>query len=173
MQVLRRLLDPIDWLTVGAASSALLAWALWRRGVGCAKRIAVGLIGTYLSLLMLGRLFDHVDPVGGETLRRLGRSYYPSGHAAAISAIALAAVTLAPRRARPLAAVLAGVVVLVVGIALVVIHAHYPSDVLGGSLLALLWGAGASSNCRAAESPGHPATSARPDARRASSRGRG
>jgi len=148
VSALHRLLYPITWLTIGTASLTLVLWALRRHGVGCARRIAVGIIGTYGSLVVLGALFYHVDPLGGETFRRLGRSSYPSGHAAAVAAVALAAVALAPRRARPLAAVVACVVVATVGVALVVIHAHYPSDVLGGWLLSLMWGAGAASSCR-------------------------
>lgn len=145
---LHRLLYPITWLTIGAASLALVLWALRRHGVACASRIGVGLTGTYLSLLVFGALFDNVDPVGGETLRRLGRSSYPSGHAAMVAAVALAAVAIAPRRARRPAAAVACGIVATVGVALVVVHAHYPSDVLGGWLLSLLWGAGAACSCR-------------------------
>jgi len=143
---LQRLLDPIDWLTIGAASVALLLWTLRRHGARCASRMSVAMIGTYVSLLGLGLLFDRIDPLGGEALRRLGPSSYPSGHAAVVAAVALAAVAVAPRPARPLAGALAAIVVATVGVALVVIHAHYPSDVLGGWLLALLWAVGPSSS---------------------------
>ena len=46
---------------------------------------------------------------------------------------------VAPRRARPVVAVLAGAFALAVGAALLIRAWHMPSDVLGGYLLALLW----------------------------------
>lgn len=142
VRALHDLLDPITWLTMGAASVLIVVWAYRRRGAGGAIRFAGAMTGAYVSLIVFEVLLQRVDPVGGETLRRLGEGSYPSGHATAVAVLALTAVTLAPRRARPLAAVAAGGFVVLVGVALVVIHAHYPSDVLGGWLLAFVWCAG-------------------------------
>jgi undecaprenyl-diphosphatase len=135
---LHGVLEPINIATIGLAALALIVWARRSRGDRCALRVAVALGATFAALITFGVLFDHVDPFGGETLRRLGRSSYPSGHACAVTALALVAVGLAPRRRRTRAAVCAGFVVVLVSIALVIIHAHYPSDVLGGWMLAIL-----------------------------------
>src|SRR5436305_1179742 len=53
--------------------------------------------------------------------------------------LALAAVLVAPAAWRPLVAAVAGAGVLVVSLALLVLNWHWPSDVVGGQLLATTW----------------------------------
>lgn len=69
-----------------------------------------------------------------------GPRAFPSGHAGGVTAIALVVVVLAYRRwGWPLAAVvtpLAAVLVLLVGAALLRLDRHFPTDVLGGGVLA-------------------------------------
>src|SRR5438270_928921 len=76
---------------------------------------------------------------------------WPSGHSTAALALALCAVLVAPRRARPLVAVAGGAFALAVGCALLIRAWHMPSDVLGGYLVAVLWMALALAGLRAAE----------------------
>lgn len=147
-----QLLDAINWLTVGASGLAIALWALLRHRARCACWIVVGLAGTYASAVVLSLALEHTDPLGGEP-RGLGAGFYPSGHAAAVAALALAAVAVAPRAWRPIVAVFTGVAVATVGVVIVVIHSHYPSDVVGGWLLAVAWMAPAMSRCRAASRP--------------------
>jgi membrane-associated phospholipid phosphatase len=64
---------------------------------------------------------------------------FPSGHATAAASIAVALVLVVPPRLRPLAAAAGGAFVAAVGIAVVVIQWHYPSDVLGGLLVVSSW----------------------------------
>ena len=144
-----QLLDAIDWLTVGVSGLAIALWALLRHGARCACWIVVGLAGTYASPVVLSLALEHADPLGGEP-RGLGAGFYPSGHAAAVAALALAAVAVAPRGWRPIVAVFGAAAVAIVGVVIVVVHSHYPSDVVGGWLLAVAWMAAAMSRCRAA-----------------------
>jgi membrane-associated phospholipid phosphatase len=61
---------------------------------------------------------------------------FPSGHATTAMAIALAAVLVAPRRWRPAVSLAAVGYPLAVGVSVVIMGMHYPSDVLGGFLVA-------------------------------------
>ncbi|HEU0023623.1 MAG TPA: phosphatase PAP2 family protein [Thermoleophilaceae bacterium] len=70
----------------------------------------------------------HVDPAA-----------FPSGHATAAMSIALAGILVAPPRARPFAAVLGTAFALSMGFCIVSLGWHFPSDVVGGFLLATVW----------------------------------
>src|SRR5919108_2058751 len=64
---------------------------------------------------------------------------FPSGHSTAAMTLAACAVLAAPRAARPMAACLGACLALAVGYSVVTIGWHYPSDVVGGFLLATIW----------------------------------
>jgi membrane-associated phospholipid phosphatase len=66
-------------------------------------------------------------------------SSWPSGHSTAAMTLALCAVLVAPPALRGAAAVLGGAFAVGVGYAVLVLGWHYPSDVLGGFLVAGLW----------------------------------
>jgi membrane-associated phospholipid phosphatase len=66
-------------------------------------------------------------------------SSWPSGHSTAAMTLALCAVLVAPPALRAAAAVLGGAFAVGVGYAVLVLGWHYPSDVLGGFLVAGLW----------------------------------
>jgi membrane-associated phospholipid phosphatase len=66
-------------------------------------------------------------------------SSWPSGHATAAMTLALCAVLVAPPALRAAAAMLGGAFAVGVGYAVLVLGWHYPSDVLGGFLVAGLW----------------------------------
>jgi len=140
---------PISWrLTefgdppqVAAITLALAALALVRGR----PRVAVTVIGlvaaTSISSQILKALLAHPRfppifdyPVGPAAL--------PSGHATAAMSLALAGVLAAPRRARPFAAVVGSLLALAVGAAVVGVGWHFPSDVIGGYLLATGWALG-------------------------------
>ncbi|WP_051471906.1 phosphatase PAP2 family protein [Patulibacter minatonensis] len=69
----------------------------------------------------------------------IGDAAWPSGHSTAAMTVALLAVLVAPRRMRPTVAVLGALCALGVGIAMVAVGAHYPTDIFGGYLCAALW----------------------------------
>jgi membrane-associated phospholipid phosphatase len=64
---------------------------------------------------------------------------WPSGHATAAMALALCAVLAAPARLRPLVAVLGAAFAAVVSYSFLTLGWHYPSDVFGGFLVAIVW----------------------------------
>lgn len=77
---------------------------------------------------------------------------WPSGHATAAMSLALASVIAAPARWRPFVAALGAVFALAVCYSFLTLGWHYPSDVLGGFLVATTWSLLAIAGLRAAES---------------------
>lgn len=65
---------------------------------------------------------------------------FPSGHATAAASISVALVLAAPPRLRPPAIALGVGFTAAVSVAVIVLQWHYPSDVLGGILVASGWG---------------------------------
>jgi hypothetical protein len=91
---------------------------------------------------------------------------FPSGHSTAAMTLALCGVLVAPGRVRPLAAVVGLVFALSIGFGVVSLGWHYPSDVVGGYLLAAGWTFAAAAALlwteeRRPERPGRVALSAR------------
>lgn len=78
---------------------------------------------------------------------------WPSGHATAATALAVGAVIVAPVRIRPLVAALGVLFAAVVGVTLLILDWHMPSDVLGGYLLGLFWGSLAFAWLRRGQAP--------------------
>ena len=63
----------------------------------------------------------------------------PSGHATAAMSLALCAVIAAPARVRPVVAATMGAFAIAVCYSILELGWHYPSDVLGGLLVATAW----------------------------------
>jgi hypothetical protein len=98
-------------------------------------------VGANLSSQVLKPLLAHPRSTGGwSNLHSINPSAFPSGHTTASMSLALAAVLVAPRAWRPLVAAVFGAVAVGVGLALVMLNWHFPSDVVGGQLLATAWG---------------------------------
>jgi len=116
----------------------LLVRVAWRDGNrSLMLAIVLVLVLAPLSAELLKPLLAHRhDWVGG---RHLDAASWPSGHTTAATALALCAVLVAPAGRRLAAAVAGGAFALAVGVALVLLALHMPSDVLGGYLLATLW----------------------------------
>jgi membrane-associated phospholipid phosphatase len=66
-------------------------------------------------------------------------SSWPSGHATAAMSLALSAILVAPARLRPLVGVIGAAFAVAVGYSVLTLESHYPSDVLGGFLVAGTW----------------------------------
>jgi membrane-associated phospholipid phosphatase len=143
---LLKLLDPLLYTFWGVL---LMAVALRRRRPLLA--LAVGLV---LGLAPLTA--ETLKPLLAHSHARIGGSEitaasWPSGHATAATALALCAVLVAPRRLRPLVAVLGALFAAGVGFSLLLLAWHLPSDVVGGYLVGTLWIALAVAGLRAAE----------------------
>jgi membrane-associated phospholipid phosphatase len=112
----------------------LVGVALARRRPRHALAIVVLLVGANVLTQALKIVLEHsrphafLDP-------QLGATAFPSGHATAAMALALAAVLVAPRAWRPLVAIVAAVYTLAVSESIMLLAWHFPSDVVGGFLV--------------------------------------
>jgi membrane-associated phospholipid phosphatase len=132
-QVFARSADP---LPVMVMLGALFAWG-WVRGRRREALAAVALVaGANLTGLILQVALAHPRfyPILGSD--QLGAEAYPSGHATSAMSIALAAVLVAPARLRVAVGSGATAYVIAVSTSLLVLGWHFPSDVLGGLLVA-------------------------------------
>ncbi len=128
---------------------ALVAIALARER----PRIALAVVAV-MALAPLSA--DILKPLLAHPHARVGRVFiapasWPSGHSAAALALVLSAVLVAPARLRPLVATLGGLFTAAVGVSLLILAWHMPSDVLGGFLVATFWAAVALAALRAAD----------------------
>jgi membrane-associated phospholipid phosphatase len=126
----------IPYLTVGSLT-ALILWVRRQRREAvlvAAVTVTVPALWALMHLLLV-----HARPVGGFVV--VASNGFPSGHTCNATAAALVAVILGwPRtggRRRAVLVVSATLFALVIGVSRVVLLAHWPSDVLGGWLLAL------------------------------------
>lgn len=128
--------DPIQVALIALGLSAVAAL---RGRPRVALAVLMLIAATSVSSQLLKELFAQSPsgPIGTALFR--SEEFFPSGHATAAMALALGGVMVAPRRARPAAAVLGSLLALGVGVSVVVDGWHYPSDVLGGYLLATVW----------------------------------
>jgi membrane-associated phospholipid phosphatase len=125
--------DPLP-LTVVLAALFACGWVAGRRREALAAVALVAganLIGLILKVALAHPRFQPIlgtDQVGAEA--------YPSGHATSAMSIALAAVLVAPARLRVAVASVAAAYATAVSTSLLVLGWHFPSDVLGGLLIA-------------------------------------
>lgn len=137
VEQLARLCDPDRYVWFVAA---LLAVALARRRPRTAAAVAVVLVGSGLTtqLLKPALATPRHSPLLTETAQIVPASW-PSGHATASMALALCAVLVAPARLRAWTAALGAVFAVAVTFSFLTLGWHYPSDVLGGFLVASAW----------------------------------
>jgi membrane-associated phospholipid phosphatase len=140
--------DPAE---VGLIGIALALIAVARGRPRLALGVFVLLAATSVGSQILKALLAHPRPGHPTAAGPVGPEAFPSGHATAAMSLALAAVIVAPRRLRPLVAAVGGVAALAVGVSVVVIGWHFPSDVVGGYLLAAGTSLGVVAAVRAAD----------------------
>jgi membrane-associated phospholipid phosphatase len=103
-------------------------------------------------LLAAPRPFDHADEIGSAS--------WPSGHATAAMSFVLCCVLAAPGRMRPFVVAIGAMFAVAVCYSFLALGWHYPSDVLGGFLVATTWTLLAISGLRAIQKHGIPAVPA-------------
>jgi membrane-associated phospholipid phosphatase len=149
-----RLCDPAPF---ALASMILIGVALARHAPRRAAAAGVVLVGAAATsqilkpLLAQARFDGAIVQAGPLDTRPIADGAFPSGHATAAMAIALAAVIVAPRALRPLVAAGGAVFALLIGFLIVALGWHFPSDVVGGYLVATAWCLAALAGLRAAE----------------------
>lgn len=117
----------------------LVVLALRRRLPWVALAVAIVLPLAPLSAELLKPLLAHShDQLGPKYITNAS---WPSGHATAALVLAWCALLVAPPARWRLVATLGAAFAAAVGVALLVLAWHMPSDVVGGYLLATLWAA--------------------------------
>lgn len=130
----RYALIPVDV----AAVLALAAVRRWRE----AGFAASALLGSALLNMGGKAWFQRERPALWESIVAESSFSFPSGHAMGSATLALVAIALAwPTRWRWPAVAVGAAFVAWVGLSRVYLGVHYPSDVMGGWLLALAWAA--------------------------------
>jgi membrane-associated phospholipid phosphatase len=114
--------------------------AFGRRRQAVIALIAVAGANLATEVLKLALAHPRLHPIDG--VNHVWSTAFPSGHATGAMSIALAAVIVSPPRLRARVAALAGLYALAVGTALPIIGWHFPSDVLGGFLVASVFAFG-------------------------------
>ena len=135
VKVLAHLCDTLPYTCAGlvCVGVALARGRAWR-----ALAAAVLLVATCASteamkhLLAQPRVENWLSP-------QIAATSWPSGHSTAAMTLALCAVLVAPPMLRTATALLGAAFAVGVGYAVLVLGWHYPSDVLGGFLMAGLW----------------------------------
>jgi membrane-associated phospholipid phosphatase len=155
--VLAHLADPLPYLAVGAA---LVAWALLRGLRWRAAAVASLLVLTGASTQAVKHALAQPRFEAWLGAHQVGAAAWPSGHSTAAMTLALCAVLVAPAALRPVVAVLGGAFAAAVGYAVLVLAWHFPSDVLGGFLMAGTWTALAVAGLRVVERRERPARAA-------------
>jgi membrane-associated phospholipid phosphatase len=121
------------------AVAVFVAVALLRRLPRLALAIPVAMTGAYGTSLLLKQLISQTRHAAVLEHNQLTGPSFPSGHATGAMSVALCAVLIAPPLLRPLAGLLGCALSLAVGYSVLVLGWHYPSDVIGGFLVAGAW----------------------------------
>ena len=121
--------------TAALGAVALFATAWRARRHGDAIRAVAIVAGAPVVARVAKMLLEDRDPLGTEASRQLGAGFFPSGHAAVVMALCLAALLVAPGP-RPRVLVAAGVYASLLGFAIAAGRSHHLSDVYGAFLLA-------------------------------------
>jgi membrane-associated phospholipid phosphatase len=124
------------------AAIAVILAALATRGLRTAAAVGLLLVGANASSQTLKPLLAHHRELYYTHLHlnNIADASFPSGHATAAMAISLAVLMVVPRAYRPLAAALGAAFTIGVSFSIVMLGWHFPSDVVGGFLIATAWG---------------------------------
>ncbi|HWE12012.1 MAG TPA: phosphatase PAP2 family protein [Solirubrobacteraceae bacterium] len=142
----------VNWLAAAIAdlcdpkpfvflAGAVVLVALIRRRGRVAVAVAAILLGANVTTQLLKTLLTGTHPVAYTLAGQLSykSAAWPSGHATAAMSLALCAVLVAPARFRPMVAALGAAFAVSVCFSFLILAWHYPSDVLGGFLVATTW----------------------------------
>jgi membrane-associated phospholipid phosphatase len=128
------LFDPLPFalLTGALLAGAVLAGRRREAAAALVAIVGAGVTTQVLKpLLAVQRDFPLAHEIGAEA--------YPSGHTTAVMSFALALAIVAAPRLRPLAAAAGALLSVGTVYSILIVGAHYPSDVIGGLLVATAW----------------------------------
>lgn len=128
--------DPGPFIVFGAA---LMAVAHLRGRPRLMAAVPLILLGASVSTQILKPLLADARVASFLGHAQIRDASWPSGHATAAMSLALCAVLVAPPRLRPAVAAAGAALAVAVSYSLLTLAWHYPSDVLGGFLVAATW----------------------------------
>ncbi|SDZ35052.1 undecaprenyl-diphosphatase [Amycolatopsis xylanica] len=136
--------DAGDTLPMAALAGVVCAWAAWRRRWDQVVLVAVATAGAGALVLALKMLVGRSRPPVIDRLVPETNQSFPSGHslssAVVLGVLATLVVLHTHRRAVRIFAVTAAVsAVALVGLSRLYLGVHWPSDVLGGWTIGMLW----------------------------------
>jgi membrane-associated phospholipid phosphatase len=145
---LAHLADPASFALLGAA---LVAVAIVRGQYRVAAAVPLILAGANITTQLLKPAV--ATPRLSEWLGngQIPAASWPSGHATASMSLVLCAILVSSPRLRPLVATAGALLAVGVGYSLLALGWHFPSDVLGGYLVATMWALVAVAGLRAAD----------------------
>ncbi|MEA2245985.1 MAG: hypothetical protein QOH46_514 [Solirubrobacteraceae bacterium] len=148
VEALASLADPLPYAVAGLvlAGAAVVQGRKWRAAAVVALLVVTGASTQIVKQLVAQPRVEAWLPVD-----QIGDAAWPSGHATAAMTLALCAVLVVPPALRAVTALAGGLFAAGVGYAVIVLAWHYPSDVLGGFLMASTWTALAISGLRVME----------------------
>jgi undecaprenyl-diphosphatase len=141
-------------LVLGPVAAGVAGWCAYRRRGGAELGVVSAAVGAVVVVDVVKAVVDRPRPMTQHVVQVASASF-PSQHAAQAAAIlpALALVlTTAHTWMRAWALVVAGVLIVGIGVSRVYLGVHYPSDVVAGWVLGLVWTAWV----RHAAPPVHP-----------------
>lgn len=112
--------------------------AVWRRRLWVALAIIAILLGANVTTQLLKPLLAQHRP-SNLLAQPPSAASWPSGHATAAMSFALCMVLAVPARLRPAVAALGAAFAVAVSYSFLALEWHFPSDVLGGFLVAATW----------------------------------
>jgi membrane-associated phospholipid phosphatase len=147
-QAVAHSVDPVPLIL---AALVLVGVAIWRGRLRVAAAVPVILIGATAASQVLKPAL--ALPRFSEWLGdgQITAASWPSGHSTAAMALALCAVLVASPRWRPAVAAIGAVFAVAIAYSLITLGWHWPSDVLGGFLLAATWTLAVAAGLRAAD----------------------
>ncbi len=128
--------DPLP-VVLAAAVLAAVALARGRPRVALVVLVLVGLTSVSSQALKALLAYPRSDEVVDGA--RVDPAAFPSGHATASMALALALMIVVAPRLRPAALIVGSALALAVSFSVISMGWHFPSDVIGGFLLATGW----------------------------------
>jgi membrane-associated phospholipid phosphatase len=136
-KVVAHLADPLPYAVAGLLCVGV---ALARRRGWRALAVTALLLITGVSCQALKHLLAQPRIEAWLSVQdQISKASWPSGHSTAAMTLALCAVLVVPPALRAVTALLGGIFAVGVGYAVLVLAWHFPSDVLGGFLLAGFW----------------------------------
>jgi membrane-associated phospholipid phosphatase len=137
--VFAHLCNPVPY---AIASVIVVAIAARVRSPRTALAVALFIAGANLTSQLLKPALAHHRELYNTKwhIYNLPDAAYPSGHATAAMTLSLALLIIVPRAFRPLAAAFGALFTIAVSFSLLILAYHFPSDIVGGYLVATSWG---------------------------------